>query len=642
MTHLKSTPQLTEQTGPTSTPARHLPALDGIRGMAILGILLFHAGHLRGGWLGVDLFFVLSGFLITNLLLAEYERTGRISLSRFWVRRARRLLPALLFFLVGVAAYAAWLATPEELSGIRRDGYATLFYVANWISIIDGTDYWDLFSAASPLEHCWSLAIEEQFYLFFPVFVSLLFGVFGSSGRRILGRSVFVGAAASAMLMAALFVPGESTARVYFGTDTRIFALLLGAGLAVGLQSQIASRTYPSSPRIFEWMGIAAVGLQAWAWFSLDGDDPRVYHGLLFSLAIAATLTIASAILAPRGLVARCFEVRSIRGLGLISYGAYLWHWPLFIVLDADRTALDGWWLTALRFVATLGITLVSYFLLERPIRQGWPAGRRAIAMGLMATIGVAALLGAATQSRQGSFDLEPQAFDGQIDALMVGDSLTLNFRKAFRQEAMRRGGSTSVMGQVGCTQLRSDRLLLPRGAIFEIRGCELFHQKWRAWAIKNHPRQVLLVDGWPGGGQKDIAGSWHSTCDAEYASAYASDLADTIEFLLRQSIEPVILTIPPPWVEDMEGPFLYLMDLPVDEIDVALRRSTDCHNRVRRRVADDGGVAIVDMEAWICPDGACRREIDGRVLRLDGIHFSLESAPLVSNWILDQLERSP
>jgi lysophospholipase L1-like esterase len=151
-----------------------------------------------------------------------------------------------------------------------------------------------------------------------------------------------------------------------------------------------------------------------------------------------------------------------------------------------------------------------------------------------------------------------------------------------------------------------------------------------------------LLVDGWPGGGLKEIAGSWRSTCDTEYASAYASDLADTIDFLRQESIEPVILTIPPPWVDDLEGPFLYVMDLPVDEIDAEIRQSTDCHNRVRRRAADEHGVAIVDLAAWICPEGSCRREIGGRVLRLDGIHFSLESAPLVSNWILDQLESLP
>jgi peptidoglycan/LPS O-acetylase OafA/YrhL len=639
---LNPIPNPTERAESAAPSIRHLPTLDGIRGAAILGILFFHAGHLRGGWLGVDLFFVLSGFLITNLLLAEFERTGRISLSRFWGRRVRRLLPALLFFLVGVSAYAVWLATPEELERIRRDGFATLFYVANWISIIDGTDYWDLFTAASPLEHCWSLAIEEQFYLFFPVFAALVLGAFGRSGRRALGISALAGAVASASLMAMIFVPGESTARVYFGTDTRIFALLLGAGLAVALRSQVERRAPMKSLPIFGWLGVVAVGIQAWAWFSLDGDDPRVYHGLLFFLASMAALTIASAILAPRGLVARCFELPPIRGLGLISYGAYLWHWPLFIVLDADRTSLEGGSLTAVRLTATLGMTLLSYFLIERPVRRGWPAGRRAMIVSLAATLGVAVLLGATTRPDPDATQREQQASGHQIDTLMVGDSLTLNFRKAFRREAMRRGRSTLVMGQVGCTQLRSERLLLPRGSVFEIRGCELFHRKWRAWVIENRPRRVLLVDGWPGGGQKEIAGRWRSTCDKEYSVAYASDLDDTIAFLRRQSVEPVLLTIPQPWVDDLEGPFLHVMNQPVHDIDVELRRSTDCHNRVRRRAALESAVAIIDLEAWVCPDTGCRREINGRVLRLDGIHFSLDSAPLVSNWLLDQLETLP
>ena len=131
---------------------RHVPALDGVRGAGVLGILFFHAGHLTGGWLGVDLFFVLSGFLITSLLLAEFERTGSISIASFWGRRARRLLPALFAALLGVAVYAAAFASPDQLARIRADALATLLYVANWNAIFAGYDYWELFQAPSPLE----------------------------------------------------------------------------------------------------------------------------------------------------------------------------------------------------------------------------------------------------------------------------------------------------------------------------------------------------------------------------------------------------------------------------------------------------------------------------------------------------------
>ncbi|RYE90039.1 MAG: acyltransferase, partial [Myxococcales bacterium] len=151
---------------------RHIPALDGLRGLALLGVLLFHAdGALRGGYLGVDLFFVLSGYLITTLLLAEQASAGRIELGAFWVRRFRRLMPALLSLMPAIALHAWLLAAPGELPGLRADALATLGYVANWRAILAHKSYWDLFNAPSPLEHTWSLAIEEQFYVLWPLLV---------------------------------------------------------------------------------------------------------------------------------------------------------------------------------------------------------------------------------------------------------------------------------------------------------------------------------------------------------------------------------------------------------------------------------------------------------------------------------------
>ena len=143
----------------------HVPALDGLRGAAVAAVLAYHAGRLTGGYLGVDLFFVLSGYLITSLLLAEHARTGTIALSAFWGRRLRRLLPAFLFLLGGVALYARYVARPVDLGNIRADGLAALAYVANWHTIFRGSNYWDISLAPSPLQHVWSLAIEEQFYL---------------------------------------------------------------------------------------------------------------------------------------------------------------------------------------------------------------------------------------------------------------------------------------------------------------------------------------------------------------------------------------------------------------------------------------------------------------------------------------------
>ena len=163
---------------------QHQPALDGLRGAAVAGVLLFHAGHLRGGYLGVDVFFVLSGFLITSLLLAEGARTGTVALGAFWARRARRLLPALLAVLAFVAVYSLVVASAAERTTIRGDGLATLGYFANWRAIFSGTDYWALFRSPSPLEHTWSLAIEEQFYLVWPLLLVAHCGRAAPGARR--------------------------------------------------------------------------------------------------------------------------------------------------------------------------------------------------------------------------------------------------------------------------------------------------------------------------------------------------------------------------------------------------------------------------------------------------------------------------
>ncbi|MGD9798909.1 MAG: acyltransferase family protein, partial [Acidimicrobiia bacterium] len=222
-------------TPPKGRTFGHLPALDGLRGLAVAAVLVFHGGRLRGGYLGVDAFFVLSGFLITSLLLVEAHRNGRIGLRAFWGRRIKRLVPALVLFMLGIAAYALVVAEPGELARIRGDALATIGYVANWNAIFRQHGYWELFSQPSPLEHTWSLAIEEQFYVVWPLVVAGLVWWSARRGRDAAGSVLklsLVLAAASAGLLWLLYEPGGDTGRVYLGTDTRAAAILLGAAFA--------------------------------------------------------------------------------------------------------------------------------------------------------------------------------------------------------------------------------------------------------------------------------------------------------------------------------------------------------------------------------------------------------------------------
>ncbi|MCB1027849.1 MAG: acyltransferase, partial [Microthrixaceae bacterium] len=240
-------------------PLRHRNCLDGVRGIAVLTVVFFHLdlGWMSGGYLGVDVFFVLSGFLITTLLVREWTEHGRIDLKRFWVRRARRLLPAMLVVLGGVALFALFFAEPEQLGDIRRQGIASLFYVTNWARAFDNVSYFDAFAAKSPLEHYWSLAIEEQFYVVWPLITIALF-TWRAKAADTVGRArrldlplwlVGVGGAiASAGLMAALYSPENSS--LYFRTDTRVQGLLIGVALA-GLYDGVGRRLMRTRP---SWM----------------------------------------------------------------------------------------------------------------------------------------------------------------------------------------------------------------------------------------------------------------------------------------------------------------------------------------------------------------------------------------------------
>ena len=346
--------------------------LDGLRAIAVVAVIVFHLvpGAWPGGFIGVDVFFVISGFLITSLLLREQDLTGRIALGRFWKRRARRLLPALAI-VVAITGGAAWVLGGDVLTGFGLQVLGAATFSANWLSIAGDATYFD-HTAPELLRHLWSLGIEEQFYLVWPIVMIALCRV---SKRRWRMLSVGVIAAASVIAMALLFEPSEIT-RVYFGTDTHSFPLMIGALLAFAVSSWTSRAIGWSRAARFwaPWIAVPGlIGLTV-AFAQVAGEDPATYRGGLLAVALCTALVIAGAIV-PGSWIGSMLEAVPFTYIGRRSYGLYLWHWPVFVLVTAalptwPRDGLSALALGAIALVITSGAAVLSYRFVEMPMRQ--------------------------------------------------------------------------------------------------------------------------------------------------------------------------------------------------------------------------------------------------------------------------------
>ena len=371
--------------------SNYWPALDGVRAIAISLVVAYHLGGLGGGWIGVDVFFVLSGFLITTLLTAERSRSGSINLRAFWARRAKRLLPAVLVLLGVLAAYS-WAGGPGVVPAqLRGPGLATLFYVANWQQLATGHSYFASFSAPSPLQHTWSLAIEEQYYLIWPLLLGLaLFGRRALHSRRALVATAALVVASAAWMGVVASWWGAN--RAYLGTDSRAWELLLGGVAALCLAPSRPSR-HP-----LRWAGasVAGAGGVAVGVVLASGTPGWLWDGGLFAIALATCLVLVGTCSAPDGPVTRLLAWAPLRWLGRISYSLYLWHWPTIVLLNGETTALGGFALLATRLIAMVGAASVSYYVVERPLRRAsWKAWWRRSVVPLAVAGTAAAVLGA-------------------------------------------------------------------------------------------------------------------------------------------------------------------------------------------------------------------------------------------------------
>jgi peptidoglycan/LPS O-acetylase OafA/YrhL len=643
----------------------HVPALDGLRGVAVAIVVGFHLGRLKGGFLGVDLFFVLSGFLITSLLVNGWRAHGRMGFGAFWSRRARRLLPAMLVVVGAVAVYARWWADPLELETIRGEGFATLGYVANWHQVLSHADYWDTIRSPSPLLHTWSLAIEEQFYVVWPLVVGGILVLSRRAGRGLTPLLVVTAAlaTASAVAMATIHHGAAQALRVYLGTDTRAAALLFGAVVAL----VFARREQPvgrGAAQALEIVGVVALAGLAIFWVRSGGLDGWLYEGGMTACSAAAAVVIAAIWAAPAGLLATAFSLSPLRFLGRISYGLYLWHWPVIVVVNPLRTGLDGLPLDALRVAIALAIATVSYHVLEMPIRRGTvlhgrPAWVGALAVPVLCAVAVVAATVARPTPFSGEIELaakdpsklvmatdtpdvvvpttKPAAPGTTPDTapaeapprtiLVVGDSGAYYLGKGMTEVGNQRGIAVYSRGIIGCSIGRvAGPFRKDDGRIVTQPGdCGQVMDRWRFFLGLSRPDLVVLTLAWPGGGgQQEVDGHWRTECDTDHDARLEQVFEDELRVLQLTGAPTVATTIP------------YRIS-PFDP--TAGRDGTDCRNRALRAAASATDTRVVDLAAWACPDGRCDLERDGVKLRPDLVHFAGQGAEVAGAWLLDQLD---
>ena len=592
------------------------PALDGIRAISVLAVLVYHAelGWLPGGFLGVDVFFVLSGYLITTLLLLERD-AGRIGLVAFWGRRARRLFPALILTCLGVSLYAEFAARPDERVWIRDDGFASLFYVANWWFVFAERSYFEQFGSPSPFRHMWSLGIEEQWYLVWPLVVSVVGGAVAVARARI-AAGVALAAAASAVWMAWLYDPLVDPSRVYFGTDTRAQALLVGSALAF---ARAAGGLRDS--RLPALAGVAGAGVLAAMFVAVDDIDAWMYRGGYLLAAVASAAVVALCVASPAHALRRLLSVAPLVAVGKISYGLYLYHWPVYTWLWPGRIEWTEPALALLRWTVTFAVAGASYVLVERPVRERRLPRRVEPAVFVVAVAVAAGALFVSTReqgverARQWEAQQVYAGRAGDRSLLVVGDSVAGSLAEVFRPDLVGGGYSVHGMGAHGCGVLMGRAA--PPGEPLGLPRCQGWKAAWREAVATVRPDLALIVVGawekydWDTGDGLLVVGTdaWrrHLTAQLDEAASIAASTGARVAALSP----PCSAT-----TKKYHERFLAL--------DAAFRDW----------VGGRDDVAFIDLHPLLCRNAVYRTDIDGVRIYRDGVHFTDAGGATVWRWL--------
>ncbi len=658
----------------------HLNGLDGIRALAVIGVLAFHAGvsWFGGGLLGVDVFFVLSGYLITSLLIAEWRRAGRIAFTRFYERRARRLLPGLVLMLLLVALYAWRFAGAPDLGSIRADGLSTLAYVANWRFIFSGQNYFVHFGPPSPVLHTWSLAVEEQFYLFWPA-VALL--ALRRGGVRALAWVAAAGVVLSAIATAVLFHVGASSSSLYYGTETRVQEVMAGALLAAALPW--VRRRLPALRWMIVPLGLAGGAFLVWAFHAVSGEGPFLYQGGFLVVAGATVAVVALVVAWPAGPANRVLGVGPLAYVGWISYGLYLYHYPLFLMLDNARTGLSGPALLGLRLGVTLAVAVVSYHGVEMPIRdrrvlRGWhlptavsvgaavavttlvavttvpatpalalsrprpihrtstghgsaftrntPVSKIAMPESSWAFLSTQPALTVAEQSRVERLPVPgPEAAPAGVAAhprvkvVLLGDSLALTLGMGLSVDAQAWGADFDGQGKLGC-DLDPNSTVSLEGVVRPAEpGCSNWPAAWQRYVDQHDPDVVAIELGRWEVLDRLVNGHWTTIGQPAWDHVYTAELSRAIRILSSRGAKVVVFTYP--YVQDdTEAP--NGQPWPMD-----LSRRTNAYNRLVRAVVArfPDTASVLDLNHVLDPAGHFASTIDGIPVRtIDDVHISI------------------
>jgi peptidoglycan/LPS O-acetylase OafA/YrhL len=640
----------------TADRGHSIPALDGIRAVAVALVLAEHGGipGVSGGFLGVDVFFVLSGFLITSLLLDELGKRGRIALGDFWIRRARRLLPALIVMALAVVA-ARKLFPTGATATLRDDAVAAFFWMANWAFVAQKTDYFSQGSPPSPLQHTWSLGVEEQYYLFWPLLVLAVAAVFGTRARWAVFGLAVAGAAGSAV---AATLMASDVNRVYFGTDTRVQALLVGAAAAALLVRDwrvltsggtlIRTRYRRWAAATLSFVGLAM--LVALAHYA-TGSAHEFRLGLLSVVAVAAVLVVAPVALDQSSPVARALAFRPLVWLGAISYGIYLWHWPIFLALNGERTGWSDWRLFAVRCAATVAVAAASWGLLEQPVRRWRPvivpmlplaAATAATAAVVTMTVlpvgvepaeqGVSSIDSAALVSPEVPVEVKSptgQLAPGTKRVAVFGDSVAWTLMRYLPPTP---GLSFSNYTTIGCGVARGGPYRYAGETLNQKPECDTWPQRWAQRISHDRPDVVLLMVGRWEIVDRVNEGHWTHIGDDAYDGYLRGELTRALEILASTGARVVVTTEPYNRRGERPDGSLYPEDQPV--------RADRWNTLVRSVIGKRPNVTVLDLNKKLGPNGYYTNKVDGIKMRIDGVHPTPEAVKWLTPWLTDALKR--